>query len=93
MFIILVQKQRCIALEEQLIEIILTSLEDCAAADVLASQQTGTDVSQPSPCPCTQISSLLIYLFLYQLISFQSMVQTLLDKVSSLPFKKYIYFS
>ncbi|XP_042237503.1 mediator of RNA polymerase II transcription subunit 23-like [Homarus americanus] len=86
------QKQRCIALEEQLVELMVSALEDCSRVDassgVSSSNGSGGNNSTPtsgdhSPCTCAHLSSLLIYFVLIQLISFPSLVLRLHDKLKA----------
>lgn len=82
------QKQRCVALEEQLVELMVSALEDCSHTESSNSNAANstTNGSLPSsldhgPCSCAHLSSLLIYFVLFQLISFPSLVLRLHEKV------------
>lgn len=82
------QKQRCIALEEQLVELMVSALEDCSHTESsnsnTANNTTNGSLASPldhSPCSCAHLSSLLIYFVLFQLISFPSLVLRLHEKV------------
>lgn len=84
------QKQRCIALEEQLIELMIAALEDCSRVDLASSNNpasgspnSGSPVTTVDhyPCTCAHLSSLLIYFVLFQLISFPCLVMGLHDKL------------
>lgn len=87
------QKQRCIALEEQLVELIIAALEqDCSRVDNSGSGSStngspsngsSSTCADHSPCFCAHLSSLLIYFVLFQLISFPSLVLRLHEKLKA----------
>lgn len=86
------QKQRCIALEEQLVELMVTAMEDCSRVDSSGSGSStngssgnGSSSASPdhNPCSCAHLSSLLIYFVLFQLISFPSLVLRLHEKLKA----------
>ncbi|XP_063877362.1 mediator of RNA polymerase II transcription subunit 23-like [Scylla paramamosain] len=82
------QKQRCIVLEEQLVELMVSALEDCSRTESSSTSNVNStnDGSLPAPvdhnpCSCAHLSSLLIYFVLFQLISFPSLVLRLHAKL------------
>ncbi|XP_037789098.1 mediator of RNA polymerase II transcription subunit 23-like isoform X2 [Penaeus monodon] len=85
------KKQRCNALEEQLVELMVSALDDFSRSDALtggaasASPSSGTAVATPDHhlCTCTHLSSLLIHFVLFQLISFPCLVMGLHAKLES----------
>lgn len=85
---LLQHKQRCVALEEQLVELVL-----------LAMERSEADTSCPDSDDITNthwlwlhLSSQLIYFVLFQFSTFPNIVLALHDKVSVPYFTIYIYF-
>ncbi|KAK7073592.1 hypothetical protein SK128_006799, partial [Halocaridina rubra] len=83
------QKLRCVALEEQLVELMIATLEDCSKVNTTSNGSSASGCSGDGsgvsgdhyPCACAHLSSLLIYFVLVQLISFPCLVQGLHDKL------------
>ncbi|KAK4327235.1 hypothetical protein Pmani_002291 [Petrolisthes manimaculis] len=87
-------KQRCVALEEQLVELMVAALDDCSlstsstsiippAGGASSSPASPAAVPDDSLCTCGHLSSLLIYFVIFQLISFPSLVLRLHDKLKA----------
>jgi hypothetical protein len=78
MFVSLQHKQRCIALEEQIVELVMIAMER-TEAESASTSNNGEDTS--SHWLWLHLSSQLIYFVLFQFSSFQNIVTALHEKV------------
>jgi mediator of RNA polymerase II transcription subunit 23 len=83
--VIVQQKQRCVALEEQLVELVLAAMErsegEVAIVETSPTEENTAGVASTSHWLWLHLSSQLIYFVLFQFASFPNIVMALHDKV------------
>lgn len=88
------QKQRCVALEEQLVELVLAAMErsegEGASPEAGSPPQDEANMAATSHWLWLHLSSQLIYFVLFQFASFPNIVIALHDKVNTNTLTKFI---
>jgi len=87
-------KQRCIALEEQLVDLVILAMERSENEEMLVDEMDNTDGLDRTGCIqlWQHLSSQLIFFVLFQFASFPHMVIGLYEKVTIVSSFRFIHY-